>query len=325
MASFLELTRELSGSIPKLSDLLAANLINQTWAELRDAHRWSWLVSEDSFVVPGILSGGTMTVVKNSADVQADPIAQIVLNSQVFGPPPLVGRQFRIVTPRYNIVAYDATAGILTLDRPYLEQSQIARNWTVYQCYYPTPSIDFLKFISIVNPIVGYSIPEERCGWTKQQVDRRDPQRSAYGDPYYAVFYRIDPVDQRPVYELWPGPSNAYGLPFLYHRRGEDFVNDDDALPPQIPAYPFLQLAHYHGAMWAAANAGRFSELNRINWLSIANGHMGIYERWLQKAKVADEEIYLHSYTIPWGSHWAGLGPLDSAFAQSHDMCDGMY
>ena len=320
MASFLELTRELSGSIPKLSDLLAANLVNQSWAELRDSHRWSWLVAEDAFVVPSMLSGGAVTVTFGSPDVQADLVAQLILTAQVFGPPPLVERQFRIGTPIYTIVGYDNVAGVLTLDCPYLETTQTATNWLVFQCYYPAPSPDFLKFISILNPITGYSISEERCGWTKQQLDRRDPQRGATGDPYYAAFYRNDPLSGVPVYELWPCPTNAVGLPFLYQKRGEDFVNDEDALPATIPSYSFLQLAHYHGCMWAAKNAARFPELARVNWLALASGHLNIYEKWLQKSKVADEELFLHSYTIPYGAHWQGYGPLDSAYAQRHDM-----
>jgi hypothetical protein len=320
--SFLELTRELSGSIPKLSDLLAANLINQTWAELRDSHRWSWLIAEDAFVIPGLLSGGTMTATQFSTAVQADAAANLLLMTHVFGPPPLVGRQFRISTPTYNIVAYDPPSGILTLDRPYLEQSQVATNWVVFQRYYPAPSIDFLKFLTIVNPIKGYSIPEERCGWTRQQLDIRDPQRGATGDAYYVAFYHNHPQSGIPTYELWPCPTHAVGMPYLYLKRGEDFINDDDTLPATIPSYSFLQLAHYHGCMWAAKNAARFVELGRVNWLQLATGHLAIYEKWLQKAKVADEEIFLHAYTHPWGTHWAGLGPLDATFAQTHDMSD---
>ena len=320
MASFLELTRELSGSIPKLSDLLAANLINQSYAELRDSRRWSWLMAESAFVVPPLLSGGTVTVTAFSNQVQADATAMAVLNAAVFGPPPLVGRQFRISTTVYNIVAYDATAGVLTLDRPYLETSGTVPNWSVYQCYYPAPSADFLKFVSILNPVSGYSISEERCGWTKEQIDRRDPQRGATGDAYYAAFYRTDPSSGLPVYELWPCPVNAVGMPYLYQRRGEDLVNDDDALPLTINTYSFMQLAHYHGCMWADKNAGRFPELARINWLALATGHLNVYQKWLQKAKIADDEIFLQSYTVPWGAHWDGLGPLDAAYAQAHDM-----
>src|SRR6185312_12917418 len=322
-SNFISMTRELSGTIPKLSDLLAGNLVNQAWAQLRDTRKWSWLVAEGSYFVPSVLTGGTVQVTQFSPQVVADSFAGSLLEAAVFATPPLIQRQFRASNggPIYNIASYDPNARILTLERPYLEQSSTAfTTWAVYELYYPAPSQDFLKYLSILNPVMGYSITEDRCTLSKEELDRKDPQRGAQGDPYYVAFYRTDPVSQLPVYEFWPSPTNSYGLPFIYQRRGEDFVNPDDALPPTIESYSFMQLAHYHGCMWAAKNAGRYPELKGVNWLAIATGHLKVYEAWLQKAKIADDEIFLKSWTLPWRLNGAQIGPLDAAFAQSHDM-----
>jgi hypothetical protein len=321
--AFIDYRRELSGTIPELSDILAGTLVNRAYAELRDSRKWSWLVAEDSYFVPGVLQGGLVQVTQFSNQVIADDTADALLTAAVLANPPLNTRQFRVSNGGaiYNIVGYDPPSKILTLERPYLEQSSAGSTWFVLKMYYSAPSTDFLKFDSILNPTMGYSITKWRTSLTKAEFDSADPQRGCQGDPWYVGFYRQDPVTQLSVYEFWPGPTNSYELPFIYRRRGVDLVEDDDTLPPQIETYSFLELCHYHACMWAAKSAGRFASLKGVNWLALANGHMGVYTKWLQRAKIADDEIQLFGWYIPDG-RGSTIGPYDAKFAQSHDMTD---
>src|ERR1700757_3041866 len=121
---------ELIGSFPGLDILVARNMVNKAWQDIRDEGLWSWLTAEAPLPVPAVISGGLATVTNGSTTVTGDGTAAPLWVAVALATPPLAspnlgqGRQFRIGqgTPVYNIVAFDGVSAI-TLDRPYAEAS----------------------------------------------------------------------------------------------------------------------------------------------------------------------------------------------------------
>lgn len=166
MPTLGQLAAEMTGSMPGLSNLYARKFINQALEEMQTDYLWSWMIGEGILIIPTAVAAGTATVTYLSNQVQFDATAMAAIAA--FGTnPPVTQCQFRVPSsgPVYNITAYNTGTGIATLDRLYTEPSGVGQEYTIYQIYFNPPSVDgttpntdFLRYLSILNPINGYSI-----------------------------------------------------------------------------------------------------------------------------------------------------------------------
>lgn len=311
----------LEGEYPGLPGTRAQGIVNQAWRDICDSGPWSWLRTEGQLILPGVISAGSVTVVQGSLSVVADATATSALNAVALALPPLagtlgVGRQIRVgAGPFYSITAWDSGSSTLTLDRTYAEPSGASQPYSVFKAYYsqPDPSGDFLKYQTILNPLVGYAIWGPRLTKDQEWLNARDPQRGSTGDPYYVVSYRVD-SGGLPVHELWPTPSNAYGLVAEYDHKGVD-LSSSVSLPGTLSRDVLVARSNVWASDWAAKNVGRFPELRGPNWLQMKQSAQADYKDQLSRARRKDEAVMVKGLIRRAGE----LGfPVDGSWLQSH-------
>ncbi len=326
MPTLQSLAAELTGSIPGLSNLFARKYINQALEEIQQDYLWSWNIGEGVLYCPTAVTAGTVTVTQFSLTVQFDATAKAALNA--FGTnPPITKCQFRVPSsgPIYNITAYDSTTGIATLDRFYTEATNTGQLYTIYRIYYDPPSVDgttantdFLRYLSILNPINGYSIVGKRLYMTREELNRRDPLRGALGIPYYAANYKPNSLGQMQI-ELWPQCVSTLGLLCAYQKKHTDLALTD-SIPSQASAVLLRYGAFKYAYRWALQNSTRIPELKGVDWRFALAEAQKTYDIEMVRAKKNDKEIKLKIFRP--GSGWTldFQGPIDSNFMQSHGV-----
>lgn len=327
---FQDYAYELTGWVPRLDLLLAHKLVNRAWHDIREARLWSWLIGEGTLVTPGLITAGTVTVTQFSNIVTLDGAASVALAN--LANPVITLRQFRGVGGGqiYNIIAVDnvGVPGALTLDRPWMDATKAGANYQIYRCYY-TPAdgngnfiSDFLMFKAILNANEGYAIVGKNLFLTKAELDARDPTRGATGNPYAVAAYKVD-VNGNPVYELWPHPTSARGMPYVYRKRGVALSASVDV--PQTVSYDMLVTKALDYAFdWAMVNAGRFTELQGVDWRLLKAEQNRKFEKQLQDAKRQDDNIILTNF-LPDLRDYLSYPPVDAGFMQSHDFGDSAW
>jgi len=161
------MTAELVGTVPRMSALHAQQLINRSWARIRDSRLWSFqFVADAQLFVPYGITGGSVSATFGSTQIVADASAAAAFNAVATANPPLasptlgVGRQIRVGStngistptgPNYNIVAWDG-ASKLTIDRPYGEATVSRAAYQVLKCYYAPPAPPPFRPPSLPHP-----------------------------------------------------------------------------------------------------------------------------------------------------------------------------
>lgn len=310
--AFEEYVARLVGYIPKLSSLLAEELVNQAWREIRERRPWTFLLSEGVIVCPAMVSTGTANVSTGTTSVTLSATAAAAVDTAFNLDPAVTQCQFRVGWggPIYNIAEWNNP--VIELDRVYQETSNASASYAIYRPYVTPPSEDFLRFTSVYDPTNAYTL---RLHWTKAEIDRRDPQRSAVGLSYYLSSYKADSETGSPIYELWPHPTQGQIFQAVYQRKGAEFSDPTDSLPGIIPEELLTQKALALGAQWALMNSGRFPELRGVDWRYIKADASTAYEKRLLTVMKQDEEIFLQNYLT---THRVGY-PIDSNFMQTHD------
>lgn len=341
MPTFLDLSAQLTGEIPGLSRNFAFKYINNAYQEVCRDYLWSWNIGEGVLISPSGVSTGTVTTVQGASTVTFDATAIAALTPLVLANPPLIQRQFRVGGngPIYNILAFDSGTGIMTLDHIYGETSAGGANYTVYRVYYDpcstdgvTPNNNFLRYLSILNPLQGYSIAGKRLYMTGEDLNRRDPLRGAIGNPYYMAAYQGRPIPSLPsavggvaynqptfgqlLYEFWPHTTTQVEFKCLYEKIGIPQAQTD-YLPAQCPSTLVVYKATEYGYRWALQNMARIPELKGVPWLQMLAEVRGRYDKALLSAKRNDKEIVCRVIR-PGGGGLNFLGPIDSNYAQSH-------
>jgi hypothetical protein len=257
--SFLTMTSELTGVVPKVPNDYAKTLVNRAWRDVRRQSLWSFLLFEANWTTPKLISGGTVSTTQGSNIVTFDGTAITAINAIASGgnvPSPVTARQFRIgVGTIYNIWANDG-AGHLTLDRAYQEPTLSGQAYQILQCYYAAPMKDFWQWLSVRDMVNWNDLIT-----TKQRtyIDGRDPQRTIYLIPSHVVPYQMDlnpasPTFNYPLFELWGVPTYVLTYQLYGLRKGQELVLPTDTLPPQIGEDCVMELAKMRAYEWAEAN-----------------------------------------------------------------------
>lgn len=303
-ADFQTLWGEVKQTFPNLSPFLAKRFIQRAVNDIYDAKSWSFLQDEGVLYSPAVIQAGSFSITQFSFQIVADATARTALNG--LSNPILTKRQIKFGTELYNISSVDvdfATNGILLLDRPVLEETNISQSYLCYRAYYSGPmtgqsateTTDFKRYESIYYPAVASwfrIIPGPR-----PILNRRDPQRAAAGISYYLYTYKAS-SDGTQQFEMWPHPLNSAYYLCSYFRRGIEPSLPTDTLPLILEDELVLARANYHGCLWAHKNMSRYNELKGINWLNIAREYLKSYSNvssadpgLLEQAIIKDEEI----------------------------------
>jgi hypothetical protein len=260
--SYIDMSSEIRGSVPKISILFARTLVNRAWRAVRESNLWSFNLFESSWITPPLETSGTCAVVQGSATITFDAIARAALLADQTAQPYslLTTRQFRVgVGGIYSIISIDpsfSTNGIATLDRAFADPSNAAAAYQVYQLYYAAPFKDHRAWLSVRNPTMFIDLD---LTTTRAQVDAMDPQRSWYQFPTRVVPYARDTrvgsaTLGYPLFELWGQPV----APFTYQcygvRSGVDFSLPTDTVPQPLDEDLILAKAREFAYEWAEAN-----------------------------------------------------------------------
>jgi hypothetical protein len=357
--AFINYWNELVGGFPRLDPLHAQQLTQRAWRLIRDQRIWSFnFVSDAEWWAPAVILTGTISAAFGSKQIQLDANAQAAVFPFILGNPPFagpigVGYQIRAgslntgisspVGPLYSVVAYNAGTGIVTIDRPYGEQSGTGLQYLAYRAYYAapnnpntnsaTPDNGFFRWVTLRNVAQGYDISGRRLLYTQEQLNRIDPQRSGIGDAYIVAQWGRSSspgMGNYPISELYPHPvgtsvlgtgnQNGVATTYVgtYLSRWPDLSATQDL--PQMP-YALSDLvvtrAKVLACQWATANVGTFPELQQTNWVAA----QGMYDKEFREDRIQcikqDDEINPLIGFIQDGKFDF---PLGGQFLQSHDI-----
>jgi len=328
--AFLDYVAELR-SIPNLPYPLAQTLINRAWKDIRDKHKWSWLLGNADIITPAAIQSGTVTFTLGSTTATADATAAAAFNAAPFVAPfpplasPILGQGYQIRTasgsstllntygPLYSIVAWDGV-NTLTLDRAF-DQGNITNSpYIAYKAYYATPVSDFNRYLTVNNTTSGYSIRGKNLFYDQQKLNSYDPQRGGTGDTYVIAIYGVDSSGNM-VHEWYPHPVNQALYRVYYERRGVQLSQTQD-LPPNLSSDLLMARAYIHAADWAQTAIAQFPELGNTNWVQFRKAKMELWTELLIDAKRQDGEVYPR---IPVFPNSASQFPMGGQFLQSHD------
>jgi hypothetical protein len=216
-------------------------------------------------------------------------------------------------------VSYGST---LTLDRQFLEGTNSAITATVARIYY-SPEGEWTRMDCLYDPVIGYEF-----GWeigTAEELNRMDPMRAAAGFPYRLFFREFDATTALPVYEMWPAPQAQRAYTVQYWARGDEFTEDDDALPPQIPEELLMLRARLLAYEWAMTNepdprkiASIAKMVQQMETRYSTFGQPGAKLGLLQQTKRKDHGTYRKSF-IRKGRRGQTGYPIDSNYLRQTD------
>lgn len=300
---------ELKSYIPTLSVLQAQKLVNRAWRDIKDSRRWSFLKAETVIQTPATVNNGSVTVTQSSATVVGDAAANVAWAAIAADLP---NRIFRLgLGPIYTIASY--TPPNLILNFPYGESSAATQAYQIIKMYYPAP-MDFTRWESIIDPVSAYAFILD---WTKEELDRADPQRGAINLPHRMVSYKFDQINKLWLYEMWPAPTVIRNYMCLYQRQGVDLVNgqEQDSVIPDLLLMAKAKILAYE---WAEANKGVSPQLRPVNWLALRGAMQAEFPVLLHKAFRNDEEHFIQNFATNYlYPAYSGL-TFSSNYWQSH-------
>lgn len=248
---------EVTGVVPNIPPDYAKKCVIRAWADVRRKNLWSFLMFDSNWTSPGLINTGTVTVTQGSPTVTFNSTATTALNNIGLFPSSITQRQFRVgIGTIYNIWAWNSGTGVATLDRNYQESSGTNVSYMVYQCYYAVPMQDFWEF-KAVRDIVNFNVLNIRT--PRNEIDRRDPQRSIFYIPTHVIPYQEDmnPASSTyrfKMYELWGGPVSQLTYQLFGLRKGVELVKDVDQINPEVGEDCVVALASYYGYQWCESN-----------------------------------------------------------------------
>lgn len=218
----------------------------------------------------------------------------------------------------------------ITLDRPFLEETNSNTSATCYRIYYSPTSQDFDRLDHIYDPIMGYEFAIDIRD--RSELDMIDPRRTSQGQPYRLYFHSYNDETGLPVYEMWPGPRAQRGYTVSYWRKGMDFVNDTDSLPPRLSEELLLMRARILAYEWAMVNDPDPAKMraygqalsyarSRYSTEGVPGRELGLLDQAIRR----DRSIALTKYRRFPRTYGPGWPLFDSNFNQNHAIPSGAY
>lgn len=325
--AYADLAAELAGTIPGLSPILAATYIRRAWRDIRNRKNWAFKTAQASLTLPAAVITGTASVTQGSTAITMSATALTALTPYLTGSLLLTALQIRFNTgPIYRITAINPVYPPLqlTLDRPVTEATNAAIPYMVYRAYITPPVPDFSRWDSFED-LTGRRLTGRRLTYSSVDLDRRDPQRTSFGQASLLASFIADTTGLI-LYELWPHAITAQTWTVTFRRTGPDFALPGDTQPALIPDSLILSRAlGWYGYVWAQANRGRFPELAKVDFTTLLSAERQSFEAELNTITVQDEDLALSR--VYNRGRWGGgrdtrdTHPIgDASYWQSHPI-----
>ena len=312
MATFSDVFRIVRLHCPLAPLHLVRFWTQEAYRQVCDRRPWSWLRSENEFLITAQKTAGTVTVTNNSAAVVGVGTAFAASD---------VGRQFRSGTsgPVYSIATHtDATN--ITIDRVYGGTTAAGASYTILDAYVTMPA-DFLRFISVLDTSNNWQL---HLWITEAELNAWDAQRSSTGTPWALVNRRRSSLAAtvgRAQYELWPYQTSAKGYPYYYIRNPESLADTDTLQDPLNSRSDILVMgAIAQCAGWPGLEGRNNPYFNP----TLAASKQKEFSANVDRMEVLDEETYLTWMETTNFQRWP-FAPIDAQYLQSHDVLSLAY
>lgn len=294
-----KMARQILAYCPSVPYSLAQQWVADRYRSITENILWSFKIGQGTFYTPASYSTGTVTMTNGSA---------VVAGSGTTFTSAMVGRQFQIGGFVFTIASYSSATSI-TLDTTWYGDTVAGSTYQILQAYItPTPT-DFLSWISVIDPALGWRI---RTGYNSSELDTIDPRRSSTGTPTLLAgrSYNSSTVAR---YELWPYSTAAKQYMYLYEKRVTDLTNPGDTPPAIIRSDILVKGALADLSRWPGTTTERnpFYDpyFNQYKTRDLE------FRDEVNKILISDQNIYMTdlSYytTLPYA-------PMDARFMQSH-------
>lgn len=298
--TFLEITRALRLYVPSLPITLAEQFIRDRYRRILDRRDWSGMRREAEFQLNDTKTAGTVAFTRGTTTITGTSTAFASTD---------IGRQFKAGTgsPVYTIT--NVVGQVLTLDRAIGVATATAAAYWIIDAYV-TPPEDFLQFVVVANPQLGWRL---RFWVTSEELSIMDPQRTFMGQPY-VLADRMFTSTGLPQFEAWPYAGSAQTLYYMYLRRPDDLVDFDDT-----PIWPIRTDAIVAGAL---ADVARWPGTRETpNPYFARPEYWKAYEMEFEDKMIEierrDESIFMTQLqNYPYSN--LPFAPLSAAFIQAH-------
>lgn len=301
--TFPGIARKLLLRCPSAPLTLAQDWVRDSFRDVVEYRRWSWLWKYGTVNIPAVYNTGTAAVTFGDATIT---LTGCVTDSS------WVGRQFRIAgnSAILTIASItNATTFELDANTPWPGSTASGLSYSIYQAYYFMPS-DFHAFISIGIPNQTRKVAHLNV--SKADLDRIDFARSSTGTPP-RVIVPFDYYNGLPRWEFWPHQMVQSYATMTYEARPIDPFDPGATVPHLLPSDLILERALMYCARWP----GPARETpNPYYSEPLYEFHRGNYEKRLGLVIKQDNEHMLQDLTY----QNSGSGFGSASFAQSHDM-----
>lgn len=297
--NLLEMSRSLRLYVPQLPASLAEQFIRDRYRRILERRDWAALVREAEFHLNEMGIAGTVAITRGDTTVTGVGTAFAASD---------VGRQFKVglSSPIYTITAV-STPTSMTIDRAYGGTTTASETYRIFDGYV-TPPDNFLRFVTIIDPQLGWRLHHYV---TAEELNTMDPYRINFGIPYMLVDRMYDSTG-KPQYEAWPYASAARTLYYTYILRGDDLVNDEDT-----PIWPIRSDVIVQGALADAAKWPGTAEQPNPYFArpDLWKAYEAAFEDLMIEIERRDEDIYMRSLKYPMFTQFA---PISANWMQSH-------
>ncbi|CAN5951054.1 unnamed protein product [Sphagnum jensenii] len=182
----------------------------------------------------------------------------------------------------------------LTLDRPWMEPSQVNSGYMAYGAYFPAPA-GLKKWLAIRDTTNNQ--PMDWYTYTQVDLSEVDPQRTDFAQPQYVVPYGPDTRQGsatygQMLYELWQHPLTQ--LPYTYQCEASwpALVNMTDTLPYPLTEELVKFRTYEVISLWKEMQKGEDMERGSgTNWQFLAKAYREEYESRLKKIALVDRQL----------------------------------
>lgn len=285
-----EIWRRVKLHCPLAGPLLIQDWVQRTYNSACERRGWSFLRYEG---VLTIQTARTLTSVGVTLGSPAVTSAALFVTGDV-------GRQFRVGTPVYTIIAF-TDASTITLDRAYGDATTLTAVATILDAYAVMPA-DFGRFILVADPYNQRRIIHDL---TTDQLHRIDPARTSTDANVRALadlrLSTLTATLNRVMYEYWPYPTTARTYPYLAYRRPERLTEASVLRGALADRGDVLEL----GALAEAARwPGLRDQQNPFYSLNNYRFYRDEFEKELQRTSLRDDDIYLDSLVTVDYARW---------------------
>lgn len=295
--SFRDMVAELRG-LPKMNLALAQTMVNRGLQKILDENLWSFQLAESGWITPTVVNAGRITVDTFSDQAVGDATAAVAWAAIPIGYP-ITSFQIRYPAGAlYSVIDYETdtpSTGLatLTLDRPWMEVSGVARSYLMYQAYYPAPSATFKRWLAVRD----FTNAANLDWWSRKQgdLDMLDPQRTVFQNPAAVVPLK---QDNRPgsdtlgrvLFELYPGPLANLPYALYFVQDPPELQNPGDELPAPLTEEVVLYRAKEQAYVWCMENVGRYPELAKTDWGFLIQASSELYKDRLKDIRKRDRD-----------------------------------